>query len=107
MADPHEHEHRGHDHAGHDHGHGHDEDVPDCESALEELYLFLDGELTDERRVTIRSHLDGCSPCFEAFDFEAELRIVIAHRCKDSVPDQLRDRIASLLSEPAGPAEGE
>jgi mycothiol system anti-sigma-R factor len=92
MPDPHEHDH---------------EAEPDCAEALEELYLFLDGQLTDERRVIIRSHLDGCSPCFEAFDFEAELRIVIAHRCKDSVPSALRDRIASLLSEPAGPAEAE
>jgi mycothiol system anti-sigma-R factor len=104
MADSHEQE---HGHHVHDHTHDHESSEPDCESALEELYLFIDGELTDERRGIIRSHLDGCSPCFEAFGFEAELRIVIAHRCKDSVPDHLRDRIASLLSEPGAGVEPE
>ncbi|MCX7621046.1 MAG: mycothiol system anti-sigma-R factor [Acidimicrobiales bacterium] len=68
-----------------------------CSEALAELYTFLDGELTEARRLAIRSHLDGCAPCFEAFDFEAELRLVISHRCRDEVPEPLRDRIAALL----------
>lgn len=82
--------HTHHHHDGDDHQHG-------CEEALAELYTYLDGELTDERRSLIRSHLDDCNPCFEAFDFEAELRIVISHRCRDAVPDSLRDRIAGQL----------
>ena len=53
------------EHAGHDHG--------NCDEALHELYTFLDGELTDDRRTRIRTHLDDCSPCLEVFDFEAEL----------------------------------
>jgi mycothiol system anti-sigma-R factor len=76
-----------------DHEHG------NCEEALAELYTYIDGELTEERRVLIRHHLDDCNPCFEAFDFEAELRIVISHRCRDEVPDGLRDRVASQLAE--------
>ena len=31
-------------------------------------------------------------------DFEAELRIVISHRCRDEVPDALRQRIADQLA---------
>ena len=42
----------------------------------------------------IQKHLDDCPPCFEAFDFEAELRIVIASKCKDQVPETLVMRIA-------------
>ena len=48
----------------------------DCEEALRTLYYFLDGELTPERRQAIQRHLDECSPCLEAFDFEAELKMV-------------------------------
>ena len=44
-----------------------------CDDALHELYGYLDGELTVERRITIQHHLDDCPPCYEAFDFEAEL----------------------------------
>lgn len=70
-----------------------------CNKALHELYTFLDGELTDERRAKIRKHLDDCPPCFEAFDFEAELRQVIAQKCRDSVPEKLRQRVAEALND--------
>ncbi len=82
-------------HAGHDHG--------NCDEALHELYTFLDGELTDDRRVRIRTHLDDCSPCLEVFDFEAELRIVIKQKCQEQVPDALRQRIFDSLAGADGP----
>jgi mycothiol system anti-sigma-R factor len=85
-----------HDHPGHDHG-DHDHDAVPCTEALEELYLYLDGELTETKRTVIQGHLDDCNPCFEAFDFEAELRMVIKRRCTDQVPDSLRERIAEQL----------
>ena len=73
-----------------------------CDDALHELYGFIDGELTVEKRQAIQQHLDDCPPCYEAFDFEAELRTVIKHKCVDSVPDSLRQRIADAInSEPA------
>jgi len=74
-----------------------DEPKPDCANSLQELYAFLDGELTDDRRVHIQAHLDGCLPCYEAYDFEAELRIVISARCREEVPDNLRNRVADAL----------
>ena len=70
-----------------------------CEEALTELYTFLDGELTVEKREHIRVHLDDCNPCLEQYDFEAELRIVIAAQCKESVPQSLKEKIAQKLSE--------
>jgi mycothiol system anti-sigma-R factor len=69
----------------------------DCADSLKELYTFLDGELTIERRTNIRQHLDGCQDCYEAFDFEAELRIVVSTKCRDEVPDELRSRVADAL----------
>jgi mycothiol system anti-sigma-R factor len=73
------------------------EDPADCEETIYRLYHFLDGELTEERRQAIRSHLDGCGDCFDALGFEAELRRVIADRCKDRVPASLRERIAEAI----------
>jgi mycothiol system anti-sigma-R factor len=79
---------------------------PDCADSLKELYTFLDGELTTERRAHIKVHLDDCLQCYEAFDFEAELRIVISARCREEVPDSLRERVADALRqlEEPGPA---
>jgi len=61
------------------------------------LYEFLDGELTSERRHHIEYHLDGCPRCFSAFDFEAELRIVVRSRLRAEVPSQLMQRIALAI----------
>jgi mycothiol system anti-sigma-R factor len=75
---------------------------PGCQEAVHTLYHFLDGELTEATRIHIQQHLDECGPCLEAFDFEAELRIIIAKKCKERVPDELKARIvAVLLSEGA------
>jgi mycothiol system anti-sigma-R factor len=70
---------------------------PDCEEAVHTLYHFLDGELTEARRAHIQQHLDDCGPCLEAFDFEAELRLIIARKCRDQVPEELRARIVAVL----------
>jgi mycothiol system anti-sigma-R factor len=69
----------------------------DCGAAIHQLYHYLDGELTDQRREQIAEHLDLCGPCAGAAVFEAELRQVIANRCRDRVPDTLRIRIAALI----------
>jgi mycothiol system anti-sigma-R factor len=87
------HEHGPAERGGHD-DHG-------CDDVLKELYTFVDGELTIERRARIQAHLDDCLPCFEAYDFEAELRIVISQRCRDSVPESLRSKIAGLIDDEA------
>jgi mycothiol system anti-sigma-R factor len=89
----------------HDHDH-----ATDCEAALAEIYTFLDGELTEEKRVLIARHLEGCNPCIEAYDFEAELRMVISTRCREEVPESLRVRIAqklTVLASTDDPADGD
>jgi mycothiol system anti-sigma-R factor len=69
----------------------------DCDDALHELYGFLDGELTEDVRDKIRAHLDDCPPCYERYDFEAELKIVIGRKCQERVPEGLKDRILGAL----------
>jgi mycothiol system anti-sigma-R factor len=74
-----------------------DDDATGCQEAIETLYNFLDGELTDRRRSEIQLHLEECAPCLEAFDFEAELKLIIARKCRDQVPSNLRDRVHEAL----------
>lgn len=69
-----------------------------CDDALHEIYEYLNGEMTDERRALIAKHLDDCSPCLEAFDFENELRLLVARRCHEEAPEDLRRRIADAIS---------
>jgi len=71
----------------------------DCGDAIHQLYDYLDGELTEERRKQIADHLDLCSPCSQAAGFETELRQVIANGCKDHVPESLIRRIGEAIDE--------
>ncbi|MGC8481597.1 MAG: hypothetical protein ACP5PJ_08615 [Acidimicrobiales bacterium] len=58
--------------------------------------------MTDQRRDLIRRHLDECSPCLEAFEFETELRTMISSRSKERCPDSLLDKIARVLQDDEG-----
>jgi mycothiol system anti-sigma-R factor len=72
-------------------------DEIDCSEVVRDLYFFLDGEITEAMRQRIKIHLDDCSPCLEAFDFEAELRQMISLRCREEPPAEFRARIVSVL----------
>jgi mycothiol system anti-sigma-R factor len=67
--------------------------MDDCNETLRELESFLDGELTEQALATIRTHLEGCLDCYQAFDFHAELKAVIAAKCQEQMPPGLLARI--------------
>jgi mycothiol system anti-sigma-R factor len=72
--------------------------MADCNETLNELERFLDEELTDQQRSAIRAHLDSCLDCLQAFDFHAELRMVVAMKCRDDdLPEGLLARLESCL----------
>lgn len=74
----------------------------DCQAMIARLYHFLDGELTESRRTVVMSHLEGCPSCFSAYDFEAELRIVVRERTRTHVPPNLLGRIRQALETERG-----
>jgi len=79
----------------------------DCDDAIHKIYHYLDGELTLFKRQAIARHLDACPPCARGFDFEAELRTLIASRCRDEVPADLKRRIAEAIGHtPSDGGEG-
>ena len=70
----------------------------DCNETLRELERYLDGELGGPTRQAIQNHLDGCLDCLSAFDFHAELRIVIQRKChQDELPAGLLEKIESCF----------
>jgi len=69
----------------------------DCGSVIEELYTFLDGELSDGRRGQIERHYSGCTDCHEIVEFHASLKMTISSKCQEPVPDALRQRIRDAL----------
>jgi mycothiol system anti-sigma-R factor len=72
--------------------------MADCNETIRELDAYLDGELTDELRGHIHTHLTDCMDCLQAFDFHAELKAVIRRKCSnDEVPPGLLAKIESCF----------
>ena len=68
--------------------------MANCNETIRELDAFLDGELPDDVRQHIHSHLDSCMDCLQAFDFQAELKMAIRRKCSnDEMPPGLLGRI--------------
>jgi mycothiol system anti-sigma-R factor len=72
----------------------------DCREVLAEVYLYLDLECSDQRRGTIRQHLDECSPCLREYGIEQEVKALVARCCGDeTAPAELRERLRVKLAE--------
>lgn len=66
----------------------------DCEDAIEQLYSYLDGELTARDESAVRGHLDDCSGCFGQYEFERAFLRFLEARCRaQAAPEPLRRRI--------------
>lgn len=75
--------------------------MADCNDTLRELDAFLDSELSEETRIAIHAHLDGCPDCLQAFDFHAELKIVVSQKCRnDEMPPGLLAKLAQCFGPP-------
>jgi mycothiol system anti-sigma-R factor len=72
----------------------------DCGDVLGEVYLYLDLECSDDRRVVIRQHLDECSPCLREYGIEQEVKALVARCCGSEIaPAELRQRLRTRLAE--------
>lgn len=69
-----------------------------CSEVLEEVYLYLDGEMDAERCAHIREHLDECGPCLREFGVEQEVKALLARSCGcESAPSELKSRLLVKL----------
>jgi mycothiol system anti-sigma-R factor len=74
-------------------------DEIDCGQILTEVYLYLDLECSNDRRTTIKGHLDECSPCLREYGIEQEVKALVGRCCgTDRAPDEVRDRLRAKLT---------
>jgi mycothiol system anti-sigma-R factor len=72
----------------------------DCAEVIEQVYLYLDGEIEDEGRAKVREHLDECAPCLRQFGLEQDVKALVARCCGgDVAPDDLKERLVLRLQE--------
>jgi mycothiol system anti-sigma-R factor len=74
----------------------------ECLKVLEQIELFLDGELDVDVGRQIRQHLEACGPCMDHSEFQRHLKELVREKCGcDQAPARLLERIRSALAEPA------
>lgn len=70
-----------------------------CEQVLEELEVYLDGELGEEECERIIRHLEGCGECTRREGFLRALRDLIRRKCRAAdAPPGLEERILRAIS---------
>ncbi|HKZ24345.1 MAG TPA: mycothiol system anti-sigma-R factor [Acidimicrobiia bacterium] len=69
-----------------------------CDEALTNLYQYLDREMGAADSERIRAHLDDCSGCFDIYEFEIRLRVVVRERLSEEVPPEFIERLRSALA---------
>jgi mycothiol system anti-sigma-R factor len=64
-----------------------------CETALQNLYLFLDEEIDTASIDDIQEHIDNCSSCLSAYDLERVVKTLVSRSCAEKAPAPLRDKV--------------
>lgn len=75
----------------------------DCEQVLEQVWSYLDGEMSEVEYLEIRAHVAECEGCGDKFEFQRRLLALIEAKCREGVhvPGELKQRLFRLLEEPA------
>jgi len=73
--------------------------VPEqCDHARQVIGAALDGFVGSSRLTILRTELDHCRPCLQAFDLEMRFRVVMSQGCIEKAPIELRVRITEALA---------
>ncbi len=66
---------------------------PDCEKALENLYLFIDQEIDTASCAEIQSHIDECTECLSEYDLERVVKSLVSRSCSEVAPEPLLEKV--------------
>lgn len=70
----------------------------DCSEVLDHLYEYLDREMPDSDCEKFKEHFDECSPCFEKYGLEQEVKKLVKRCCgHDDVPSDLRSKVMGRI----------
>jgi len=68
-----------------------------CNKAMKEISSYLDGELTQELKLTLEAHLTYCNHCHAVFDSTKKTIDLYCDGKLYSLPDEVRSRLHDAL----------
>lgn len=69
----------------------------DCRELIENLYLLLDDELSEDRCAQLKAHLNRCHDCSCRYGLEREFKELVQRKCGEQAPADLLERIRTKL----------
>ncbi len=69
----------------------------DCEQMLQLIHHYMDGGLSQWRHRAVTRHIDACPPCAHEHHTNVQVRRVVAMKCTEEAPNELRMRIFVAL----------
>lgn len=72
-------------------------EVMDCKHILEELNLYIDGELEQELCRRLETHLKGCDRCRIVLDTTQRTIQLYRDQVPMELPEDIRDRLHTVL----------
>ncbi len=76
----------------------------DCSTAVRQLWVFIEQEITSEDKAKMEEHLAFCKRCCGEVEFAEEMRDVLKGAAKPGVPDDAAARLSHFID---GIEEGE
>ena len=67
-----------------------------CEKCEEMMQPFLDRQLDDGERAKAEAHLAKCGYCARRYRFAESLRKFVREACTETMPPELKARLAAL-----------
>lgn len=71
----------------------------ECHEVRVQVFTYMDGECVEAESIELRQHFEGCGPCARMLAFEVRIRQVVATRCCESIPADVRDRVLAALDQ--------
>lgn len=69
-----------------------------CEEALAQVYLYLDGELCDVDCESFLAHVNDCAPCLEEMGVEQQVKQLVQRCCGgEQASADLKEQVLSKL----------
>lgn len=68
-----------------------------CQSFLDELSDYIDGELPQDLRVSLEAHLAKCPNCWVVFDETKKTVEIFQDNPCHPLPDDVKDRLMATL----------
>ena len=70
----------------------------DCKEVKESLFLFVDHEMDEDRRIPFRDHIARCTGCSKKMNYTLKLILIVRQRCvRCNAPAALRHRLDSKI----------